>query len=126
MSKRIETLPDWELVLSAAARLQHILPEAVLVGGTTSALHAEHRFSRDAGHRQDTGESPLQQLQVQLGDPLPYDLESTELSEYKNLDPRWHDWDKVKAACTRLATVIFDRVCEIEAGRRNRSAGDER
>lgn len=242
MSKRIETLPDWELVLSAAARLQHILPEAVLVGGTASALHAEHRFSRDADHvltdlrhrfdevlaqlesvagwrtarvqrpvqilgsldgietgvrqlvrgepldttvmdhrgmritvpteaeilrikgvlilkrnatrdyldfvalasrmgepdialalqpfdrlyRQDTGESPLQQLQVQLGDPLPYDLESTELSEYKNLDPRWHDWDKVKAACTRLATVIFDRVCEIEAGRRKRSAGDER
>ena len=43
-------LPDWELVLSAAARLQRILPDAVLVGGTASAIHAAHRFSRDADH----------------------------------------------------------------------------
>ena len=44
------TWPDWEQVLSAAARLQHILPEAVLVGGTASALYAEHRLSTDANH----------------------------------------------------------------------------
>lgn len=43
-------LPEWELVLSSAARLQKILPQAVLVGGTASALYAEHRFSRDADH----------------------------------------------------------------------------
>lgn len=43
-------LPDWDAVLSAAARLQELLPEAVLVGGTASALHARHRFSRDADH----------------------------------------------------------------------------
>ncbi|HEY8906073.1 MAG TPA: hypothetical protein VIM63_08540 [Rhodoferax sp.] len=29
----IAPLPDWELVLSSAARLQRILPDAVLVGG---------------------------------------------------------------------------------------------
>ncbi len=46
MSKSTAPLPDWELVLSSAARLQGILPDAVLVGGT----HAEHRFSRDADH----------------------------------------------------------------------------
>ena len=45
-----ENLPDWERVLSSAARLQRILPEAVLVGGTASALYARHRFSRDADH----------------------------------------------------------------------------
>lgn len=50
MSKSTAALPDWELVLSAAARLQRILPDAVLVGGTASAIHAEHRFSRDADH----------------------------------------------------------------------------
>lgn len=44
------TLPDWELVLSSAARLQGILPDAVLVGGTASAIHAQHRFSHDADH----------------------------------------------------------------------------
>jgi len=43
-----DTYPDWERVLSSAARLQRILPEAVLVGGTASALYAEHRFSMDA------------------------------------------------------------------------------
>lgn len=43
-------LPEWEQVLSAAARLQTLLPQAVLVGGTASAIHASHRFSRDADH----------------------------------------------------------------------------
>jgi len=231
MPKNTAPLPEWELVLSSAARLQLILPEAVLVGGTASAIHAEHRFSRDADpvltdlrHRfdevlaqlesvagwktarvqrpvqilgsldgietgirqlirdepletaaldyhgaritvptraeilrikgvlilkrnatrdyldfvaladhmgdagvalalrsfdrlypQDNRESPLQQLQVQLANALPYDLEETERSEYKSLAPRWHDWQTVKAACSHLATVIFDRVCDLQA-----------
>jgi len=41
-------LPDWERVLSAAARLQRTLPDAVLVGGTAAAIYAGHRFSRAA------------------------------------------------------------------------------
>jgi len=233
MPKNTAPQPDWELVLSCAAGLQRILPDAVLLGGTASALHAAHRFSRDADpvptdlrHRfdevlaelesvagwktarvqrpvhilgsldgietgvrqlirdepletavveyhgaritvptegeilriegvlilernatrdyldfvaladhmgdesvanalqsfdrlypQDNGESPLQQLQVQLANALPYDLEETELSEYKNLDPRWHDWQAVKAACAHLSSVIFDRVCDMDADR---------
>jgi hypothetical protein len=233
MSKPTAPLPDWELVLSSAARLQRILPDAVLVGGTASAIYAQHRFSRDADHvltdlrhrfdevlaqlesvagwqtarvqrpvqilgsldgiesgvrqliraeplettvvdshgaritvpteaeilrikaalilkrnatrdyldfvaladhigderaalalqpfdrlyRQDNGQSPLQQLQVQLANALPYDLEETALGEYKNLAPRWHDWQTVKAACSRLATVVFDRVCDMQPER---------
>lgn len=228
MSKNTETLPEWELVLSSAARLQRILPEAVLVGGTASAIYAEHRLSRDADHvltdmrtrfdevlaqlesvagwktarvqrpvqilgnldgietgvrqlirekpletmvldyhgerltvptegeilrikgililkrnatrdyldfvalsdhmgdnrvaqalqsfdklyPQDSGESPLQQLQVQLANAVPYDLEETELSEYKNLAPRWHDWNTVKEVCTHTSSVIFNQVCD--------------
>jgi hypothetical protein len=42
-------------------------------------------------------------------------LEETELSEYKNLAPRWHDWQAVTAACSHLATVIFDRVSDLQA-----------
>ena len=233
MSKNTAPLPDWELVLSSAAHLQRILPDAVLVGGTASAIHAEHRLSRDAGHvltdlrsrfdgvlaqlesvagwktarvqrpvlilgnldgietgmrqlirdepletmvleyhgqsltvptegeilrikgvlilkrnatrdyldfvaladhmgdervalalqsldklyQQDNGESPLQQLQVQLANPVPHDLEKMELPEYKNLAPKWHDWGTVKANCAHIATVIFDRVCDLEANR---------
>ena len=221
-------LPDWEKVLSAAARLQRILPDAVLVGGTAAAIHAEHRLSRDADHvltdlrdrfdavlgelevvagwrtararkpvlilgsldgietgvrqlirekpletttldhrgealtiptkaetlrikavlmlrrnatrdyldfvtmatligdkatgealrpfddfyPQPSGESALQQLQAQLANPLPYDLDATELSEYRHLAPRWHDWQAVKAECTRLADTTFNYVCE--------------
>lgn len=238
MSENTALLPDWELVLSSAARLQRILPDAVLVGGTASAIHARHRFSRDADHvltdlrdrfddvlaelesvagwktarvnrpvqilgsldgietgvrqlirdeplettrveyhgaaisvpteaeilrikgvlilrrnatrdyldfvaladhmggekvalaldrfdrlyRQATGESALQQLQVQLANAMPFDLEGIELGEYKGLDPRWHDWRVVKAACAHLSTVIFDRVCDLES-RRTRDRG---
>ncbi len=225
-------LPDWELVLSSAARLQGIFPDAVLVGGTASAIHAEHRFSRDADHiltdlrgrfddvlaelesvagwatarvqrpvlilgsldgietgirqlirdepletivldyhgekltvpteaeilrikgvlilkrnatrdyldfvalashigdagvvaalqsfdrlyPQKNGESPLQQLQVQLAYALPHDLEETELPEYKNLATQWHDWNTVKAVCAHLSIIIFDRVCDLDSG----------
>ena len=50
MPKSPPPLPDWEKVLFAAAYLQQILPDAVLVGGTASALHARHRISLDADH----------------------------------------------------------------------------
>ena len=232
MPKNI-SLPDWEQVLSAAARLQHLLPEAVLVGGTASAIHARHRFSHDADHvlpalrehfdeilaqlesvagwktarvqrpvqilgsldgietgirqlireqplettvvtykgqaitvptkeeilrikgalilkrnatrdyldfvaladqlgdgktakalshldrlyPQPNDESALQQLQIQLANPLPYDLEETRLTEYKNLAPKWQDWNVVKAACNRCATSVFDRVAAVEQKR---------
>lgn len=42
--------PDWEDVLAAAARLQELLPDAVLVGGTAAATHAAHRVSFDDDH----------------------------------------------------------------------------
>jgi len=227
-----DTLPEWERVLSAAARLQRLLPEAVLVGGTASALYAKHRLSTDADHvlpdlrdrfdavlaqlesvagwktarvqrpvqilgsldgidtgvrqllreapletaqvdwrgqmltvptlaeilrikavlilrrnatrdyldfvaladrmgtekvadalrqfdrlyPQPNGESALQQLQIQLANPLPYDLDELNLAEYKNLDPRWHNWQAVKAACVECATLIFDRIVGLDEG----------
>jgi len=226
-------LPDWENVLSSAARLQRILPDAVLVGGTASAIHAHHRMSVDADHvltdlrdRFDTvlaelesvagwktarvqrpvqilgsldgietgvrqlirdepletevidvdgasivlptqaemlrikgililkrnatrdyldfvaladhiggqkmvaalecfdrlypqtnSQSPLQQLQAQLAQPLPYDLDRTTLHEYKNLDARWHQWADVQAICSQLAILIFDGVSDSQEQR---------
>jgi hypothetical protein len=225
-----DTLPDWEQVLSSAACLQSILPQAVLVGGTAAALYAEHRLSKDANHvlpnlqqrfdqvlaelesvagwktarinrpvqilgsldgietgvrqlirdeplettqiehlgqkitiptqaeilrikgvlilrrnatrdyldfvaladhmgdermleaiqifdrlyPQPNEESALQQLQIQLANPLPYDLEELELAEYKNLDLRWQNWETVKAACVRHAMLIFDRIVGLD------------
>ena len=37
-------------VLKSAARLQSVVPDAVLVGGSAAALHAGHRDSSDHGH----------------------------------------------------------------------------
>jgi hypothetical protein len=42
--------PSFQDVLNAAARLQEVLSEAVLVGGTAAAYHAGHRVSLDDGH----------------------------------------------------------------------------
>ena len=219
-------LPDWEDVLSSAARLQGILPGAVLVGGSASAVYAGHRMSVDADHvltdlrsrfdqvlaelesvagwktarvqrpvqilgsldgidtgvrqlirdqpletrqieihgrpltvptpaeilrikavlilrrnatrdyldfvaladfmgddqvaealghfdrlyPQPNGQSALQQLQIQLAQPLPFDLDMMKLAEYKHLDARWHDWNSVRAAGARYALLIFDRI----------------
>lgn len=217
-------LPEWERVLSAAAHLQRLLPDAVLVGGTAAAAHADHRFSRDADHvlndlrtrfdqilaelesvagwktarvnrpvqilgsldgietgvrqlirneplettavdhlgqkiivpttaemlrikaalilkrnatrdyldfaaladllgdesslaalrrfdelyPQPSGESALQQLQIQLASPMPYDLDETNLREYKNLRPRWQDWSAVRQVCVRMSVILFN------------------
>jgi len=219
-------LPDWEQLLSAAAHLQEILPDATLVGGTAVAIFAQHRLSRDADHvlpdlstrfdnvlaerpsvagwrtarvkrpvlilgsldgietgvrqmirespletqevaigdvrlvvpteeellrikgvlilkrnatrdyldfaalaerigpgrvtqalasldqlyPQTSGESALQQLQVQLSNPIPYDLADTDLSEYRKLHPKWHDWNRVKEVCANIAMDLFNRL----------------
>jgi hypothetical protein len=219
-------MPDWEQVLTSAAHLQRILPDAVLVGGTAAAIYAGHRLSTDADHvptdlrqrfeqvlaelesvagwktarirppvqilgsldgietgvrqlireqpldtteierygqrltvptlaemlrikavlilkrnatrdyldfaalfdhmredeavaalcpfddiyPQQNAESALQQLQIQLANPLPYDLDEVNLAEYKQLAPQWHDWSAVQSACAASATLIFDRI----------------
>lgn len=219
-------LPEWEAVLSAAARLQSVFPDAVLVGGTAAALYAGHRMSTDADHvltdlrarfdsvladlesvagwqtarvrspvlvlgsldgietgvrqlirerplethehsvggvtitlpteaeilrikaalilkrnatrdyldfvaladhlgadataaalapldelyPQPNGQSALQQLQVQLANPRPYDLDSVDLTEYKALQPRWQDWRAVAALACDVAELIFVRL----------------
>jgi hypothetical protein len=41
---------DWQRLLAAERRLQQVVPEAVLVGGTAAALHAGHRISLDGDH----------------------------------------------------------------------------
>ncbi len=81
----------------------------------------------DKLYQQANGESPLQQLQAQLANALPYDLDdvSPDLPEYKNLAPQWHDWNSVKDACARISTDIFDRVCELEDDRRDHDSGAE-
>jgi hypothetical protein len=39
--------PDFLKVLEFAARLQQLVPDTVLVGGSAAALYADHRLSLD-------------------------------------------------------------------------------
>src|SRR5688500_15827398 len=64
-------LPEWEQLLSAAAHLQQILPDATLVGGTAVAIFAQHRLSRDDDHvlpdLRDRFDEVLAQLEAVAG-----------------------------------------------------------
>lgn len=42
--------PEWADVQRSAARLQRLVPDAVLVGGSAAATHARHRVSFDHDH----------------------------------------------------------------------------
>jgi hypothetical protein len=59
---------------------------------------------------QPNGQSALQQLQIQLAKPLPYDLEETRLDEYKNLVPKWRDWSNVESVAAKIAALILDHL----------------
>jgi hypothetical protein len=74
-------------------------------GKTIEALQSFDRL-----YPQPNEESALQQLQIQLAQPLPYDLEELSLAEYKNLDPRWQNWEVVKSACAGYAILLFDKM----------------
>jgi hypothetical protein len=62
----------------------------------------------DALYPQPSGESALQQLQVQLASPIPFDLNELNLAEYRRLHPDWQDWNRVKQACASIALDVFD------------------
>jgi hypothetical protein len=49
-------------------------------------------------------------LQAPLARPLPFDLEETNLFEYRRLDPKWHDWQLVSRRCAAVAADIFRRL----------------
>jgi hypothetical protein len=77
----------------------------------------------DALYPQPSGESALQQLQAQLANALPYDLEQTDLRSYRQLLPRWQDWQRVRGELADWAVRIFDGVCEPSAGRGDHPSG---
>ncbi|MBU0511787.1 MAG: hypothetical protein KJ638_08830 [Chloroflexi bacterium] len=74
--------------------------------GAEKVVEALRSF--DHLYPQPNEESALQQLQIQLAQPLPYDLDKLNLDEYKNLDPRWRNWQTVKAVGAAYAVLIFD------------------
>jgi hypothetical protein len=76
--------------------------------GTEAVVEALRDF--DELYPQPNGQSALQQLQIQLSKPLPYDLEGMNLDEYKDLIPRWRKWSAVEAAAAQVADLILDHL----------------
>ncbi|OMH23231.1 hypothetical protein BKD30_13950 [Tersicoccus phoenicis] len=76
-------------VLQSAARLQQLVPDAVLVGGSAAA---------------DVG-AVASQVARQLFDPSPKDSRTVQrLSQYKGLSARWQDWSSTVETCRAVAT----------------------
>ena len=48
--------------------------------------------------------------EVQLASAQPFDLEGIHLREYKQLSPKWQNWENIRAACARVSIVIFDEL----------------
>lgn len=65
--------------------------------------------SFDTLYPQASGQSALQQLQVQLSHPKPYDLENDQLGEYRNIAAEWRTWRSVREACEHIALLSFER-----------------
>ena len=67
----------------------------------------------DGYYRDRSGvpDSVLTALVQRLSEPNPRDSRVTgQLSSYKGLDPRWHDWGSVVAACASLADRLLEHV----------------
>ena len=78
------------------------LSELIGREATLSALESFDRL-----YPQGNGQSARQQLQVQLANPLPYDLDDTDLREYKKLKPDYRDWSVVAEKCREIANALW-------------------
>jgi hypothetical protein len=87
----------------AALSVQAGLPEAA------QALAELDRCYRDIYHPDaERDVSVALQLARQLAEPAPYDLDETDLSSYKRLDPRWQNWTAVRGQLRELAIALTE------------------
>lgn len=64
----------------------------------------------DELYPQNTGETVTRQLSKQLAEPKPYDLDRTDLGNYRGIQPPWNDWTNVASCCRRLSEMIAERL----------------
>ena len=60
---------------------------------------------------QDSGQSAIQQLQAQLANALPFDLDASGPETYRGLVPELQDWERVRKACAEIGQQMFDGLC---------------
>ncbi len=77
------------------------LADQIGLGEAATVLAEMDDYYADINRRP---EAVATQIARQLADPQPRDAEVTkQLSDYKALDPRWHDWSSVKGLLADLA-----------------------
>jgi hypothetical protein len=54
------------------------------------------------------------QVAKQLVEPLPDDLAEVDLASYRELAPKWRDWNAVQGACRSVAERVLDQLREDE------------
>ena len=87
--------------LDVAALSRRIGPEA----SARTLARIDDYYSDQHGE----GEGVASQVARQLADPRPKDARTTrELARYKRLDPAWHDWSRVVAACREIAVLMVE------------------
>lgn len=80
------------------------LADTVGLDDAAAVLRAIDDYYADINRRP---EPVATQLVRQLADPRPRDAEVTgQLASYKDLEPRWHDWQAVKAVLAQLAELM--------------------
>ncbi|MGQ0465998.1 MAG: hypothetical protein ACT4QG_11825 [Sporichthyaceae bacterium] len=85
------------LDVAALAEFLGIEPAGAVLAGVDAYYADQH----------GDGDGVASQLARQLAQPAPRDHSVTrELEHYRNLDPRWHDWTTVVAACRALAVAM--------------------
>lgn len=60
----------------------------------------------DVLYPQSTGETVIRQLCKQLAEPSPYDLQSVDLSKYREIQPPWDRWESVVECCKSMSDRI--------------------
>ena len=118
-SLRVPTLPEmlrvkaWLCLMRNATR--DYLDFAALAARLGDDDAAEIVAALDdyyADHLGPGGRRVALQVARQLSEPRPDDLSEIDLSSYRRLDRRWHDWRAVADACARVAVRVLDRFRE--------------
>jgi hypothetical protein len=77
--------------------------------GLTAAAPVLARIDDYYTDQHGAGSGVASQLTRQLADPRPKDASVTrQLGAYRNLAPRWTDWDQVRAVCRQLAAGMIE------------------
>lgn len=77
--------------------------------GTATAADVLATIDDHYADQRGEGGGVAAQIARQLADPRPKDVSVTrQLDAYRNLQPRWTDWNEVRGVCLDLAAAMLE------------------